>query len=194
MQISYVQNILAAVRGNLTIDNTRIYAAGFSNGGGFVNLLACTPNMAPTFAAFATSSPALYSGTRSVSGCDSGGHPVALIDFHGLADDQIPYAGRTSLGGDTSYALPDIDDWRQQWAERAGCGVPSSGSRVAPSVMTTNYLSQNTTSYRWNCARATIIGYTVQTMGHWWLTAGGETVFRVDHVNKTDRLHRWVLG
>jgi hypothetical protein len=27
--------------------------------------------------------------------------------------------------------------------------------------------------YRWDCPQATIIGFTVQTMGHWWLTAGG---------------------
>jgi hypothetical protein len=44
---------------------------------------------------------------------------------------------------------------------------------MAPSVVTTNYLGQNATSYRWDCPRATIMGYTVQTMAHFWLTKGG---------------------
>jgi poly(3-hydroxybutyrate) depolymerase len=167
--------MLVAVQGNLTIDSTRIYAVGFSNGGGFTNLIACTPTLTPLFAAFATSSPVAYNGTYGLdfSGCDSGGHPVAIIDFHGLADGTVPYAGRASLNGRTSYALPNVDDWRQRWAQRAGCAAPASGSRIAPSTVTPNYLGQNATGYRWDCPHATILGYTVQTMGHWWLTAGG---------------------
>jgi polyhydroxybutyrate depolymerase len=66
-----------------------VYAAGFSNGAGFVNELACTPRISGKFAAFATSSAALYAGTHSMSGCDTGGHTVALLDFHGLNDGQI---------------------------------------------------------------------------------------------------------
>jgi poly(3-hydroxybutyrate) depolymerase len=144
-QIGYTKNILSAVKANLNIDSTRIYAVGFSNGGGFVNLLACTPSTAPTFAAFATSSPALYAGTHglNMSACDSGGHAVALIDFHGLADGQVPYAGRADRGGDTSYALPNIDAWRQQWAQRAGCSAPKATAQMAPSTVTTNYVGQN---------------------------------------------------
>jgi poly(3-hydroxybutyrate) depolymerase len=87
-QISYVQDILNTVPGNLNIDRTRIYAVGFSNGAGFVNLLACTAGMAQNFAAFATSSPALYNGSLPSGGCNPGS-PVALIDFHGLADGQV---------------------------------------------------------------------------------------------------------
>jgi polyhydroxybutyrate depolymerase len=87
--VGYTQDILNAVKSALPIDNTRIYAVGFSNGGGFVNELACTPSISGTFAAFATSSAALYAGTHSMSGCDTGGHVVALLDFHGLNDGQI---------------------------------------------------------------------------------------------------------
>jgi hypothetical protein len=54
-----------------------------------VNELACTPSISGRFAAFATSSAALYAGTHSMSGCDTGGHVVALLDFHGLNDGQI---------------------------------------------------------------------------------------------------------
>jgi hypothetical protein len=84
-----------------------------------------------------------------------------------------PYAGRTDLGGDTAYALPPVDTWRQWWAQRAGCNAPSSGNMMAPSVITSNYLGLNVTMDRWNCPRATIVGYTAQTMAHFWLTKGG---------------------
>jgi hypothetical protein len=136
-----VHNILAAVRGNLSIDATRVYAVGFSNGGGFTNLLACTASTAPLFAAFATSSPALYPGTHGMdlSTCDSGGHPVALIDFHGLSDGVVPYDGRE----DGNRSLPDIDAWRQGWAQRAGCAAPKNGAQFASSTTASNYLGQN---------------------------------------------------
>jgi hypothetical protein len=58
---------------------------------------------------------------------------------------------------------------------------------MAPSIITSNYDGQNATGYRcvtgamqgerwlmrrrWNCPSATVIGYTVQAMGHEWLTA-----------------------
>jgi poly(3-hydroxybutyrate) depolymerase len=89
-QIAYTQNLLSAVEANMNVDRTRVYAVGFSPGGGLANLLACTPATAGVFAAYATSSPALYNGTlASSSACSTGGHPIALIDFHGLADGQI---------------------------------------------------------------------------------------------------------
>jgi poly(3-hydroxybutyrate) depolymerase len=173
-QIAYTHNIISAVKSNMNIDSKRIYAVGHSNGGGFVNLLACTASTAPLFGAFATSSAALYSGTKSMSGCDSGGSPIAIIDFHGIADEQIPYAGRASKDGDTSYALPHIDAWRQSWAQRAGCSAPSNANALmAPSTVTTKYAGKNATSYRWDCPKATVIGYTAQSMGHFWLTKEG---------------------
>jgi poly(3-hydroxybutyrate) depolymerase len=158
----------------MNIDSERIYAVGFSNGGGFVNLLACTPNTAPLFGAFATSSPALYNGTKSMSGCDTGGAAIAIMDFHGISDGQIPYQGRTGLNGDNAYALPAIDTWRQSWAERAGCSVPSDARvLMAPSNVTTNYAGRNASLYQWDCPMGTVMGYTVQSMGHFWLTTGG---------------------
>ena len=36
---------------------------------------------------------ALYPGTQSVEGCNPG-HPVPLINFHGLSDNFVPFKGR----------------------------------------------------------------------------------------------------
>jgi poly(3-hydroxybutyrate) depolymerase len=70
----------------MNVDSSRIYATGFSNGAGFVNLLACVPDTAATFAAFSAGSAALYPGTRGGSGCNSNGTSISFLEFHGQND------------------------------------------------------------------------------------------------------------
>lgn len=98
---------------NLCIDGNRMYASGKSNvsdfdlfhqkfplkcsscqGGGFTNLLACTPATANMFAAFAPVSAALYSGANPQN-CTPG-RAVPIINFHGLADKIIPFDGQSA--------------------------------------------------------------------------------------------------
>jgi poly(3-hydroxybutyrate) depolymerase len=71
-----------AAKANLNIDPLRIYAVGFSQGAGFVNLLACTPASANVFAAYSMNSAAIYEGTKSYGGCDPGGNQISIINFH----------------------------------------------------------------------------------------------------------------
>jgi len=79
---------------NLCLDANRLYASGKSNGGGFTNLLACTPATAGLFAAFAPVSAALYAGANPQN-CTPG-RPVPIINFHGLADKIIPFDGQAA--------------------------------------------------------------------------------------------------
>ncbi|KAJ7072928.1 alpha/beta-hydrolase [Mycena amicta] len=132
--LSFVLAMLDALQDNLCIDKRRIYAAGMSNGGGFANLLACTPHTRLHFAAFAPVSPALYAGTHPFSpNCTvEPSRPVPVITFHGTADDVIPYEGRTT--NDTPPVLgpaaerettPSIAEWVGAWAERNACNSSS---------------------------------------------------------------------
>jgi poly(3-hydroxybutyrate) depolymerase len=59
------------------------------------NLLACTPSTASLIAAFAPVSPALYSGTLPLTGCNPG-RVIPIIPIHGLADKIVPFNGRTA--------------------------------------------------------------------------------------------------
>jgi poly(3-hydroxybutyrate) depolymerase len=94
---------------NLCLDSNRFYASGKSNvrsfflcpnfanvfqGGGFTNLLACTPATASLFAAFAPVSAALYAGANPAD-CNPG-RAVPIINFHGLADRIIPFDGQAA--------------------------------------------------------------------------------------------------
>ncbi|KAJ6593176.1 Alpha/Beta hydrolase protein [Mycena capillaripes] len=91
--VGFVEAIIDALQTNLCVDSTRIYASGMSNGGGFVNLLACSQQTASKFAAFALVSPALYNGTHPFFACDPG-RKIPLVTFHGEHDRIIPYDGR----------------------------------------------------------------------------------------------------
>jgi polyhydroxybutyrate depolymerase len=67
--------------------------------------------MSGTFAAAAMVSGAFYAPT---GGC-SPTRPVPILDFHGTADQVIPYDGSPSRG------LPAIGRWAADWAVRDGC-------------------------------------------------------------------------
>ncbi|PKV94265.1 polyhydroxybutyrate depolymerase [Amycolatopsis echigonensis] len=107
--VQFTGDLLTSVQHRMCVDPTRIYAAGKSNGGGFVGVLAC--RMADRIAAFAPVSGAFY---PQGGACDPG-RKVALLDFHGTADTTIPYSGNPAKG------LPSIPDWLNGWAARDRC-------------------------------------------------------------------------
>lgn len=81
------------------IDDRRIYATGFSNGGYMSNLLAC--RAADVFAAIAP-----VAGAMGVTDCEPA-RPMPVIGFHGTSDFIVPYRS----------GVDAIDGWRA----RNGC-------------------------------------------------------------------------
>jgi poly(3-hydroxybutyrate) depolymerase len=164
--IAFTRRIIDELNANLCVDDKRIYAAGKSNGGGFTNLLACTPSTASLIAAFAPVSPALYPGTLPINGCDPG-RVVPVIAIHGLADPIIPFNGKNDAN--PAYDLPPIPTYRKAWATRDGC-APSSEPTVS-------HPHASTTVKEWDCSdedsRAVVKGYTVDGLGHSWPTTNG---------------------
>ncbi|WP_246271258.1 alpha/beta hydrolase family esterase [Amycolatopsis acididurans] len=142
--VLFTSDLLTSLQSRLCVDPARIYAAGKSNGGGFVGVLAC--RMAGRIAAFAPVSGAFY---PQAGACHPAG-TVALLDFHGTADTTIPYDGNPAKG------LPSIPDWLAAWAERDHCaGRPVSYSPVRGVVV-----------QRWpGCA---LVHYRVEGAGHVW--------------------------
>jgi len=192
--IGFTQALLSHLSDNLCLDANRFYASGKSNGGGFTNLLACTPATANLFAAFAPVSPALYAGANPPD-C-APGKAVPIINFHGLKDTVIPFGGRDADSkGRTEYATPNITQFREAWAARNGCG--SSASQVGLPVKlsssirlskkpTVSHPHKNTTLKTFACD-ALVNGFTVEGLGHSWPgTAGldgGVTSFNATTAN-----------
>lgn len=117
--ILFVHDLIASLQATLCVDNLRIYATGFSNGGGMTSVLACT--MAQQIAAFAAVSGSYF---PLAAGCHPA-HPVPVLEFHGTGDTIVPYAGRpwqNEMG-----AL----EWVNQWAARDGCKQPPTITAVA---------------------------------------------------------------
>ncbi|KAL1692014.1 Alpha/Beta hydrolase protein [Schizophyllum commune] len=121
--IEFTMQILDDLEANLCVDSSRIYASGKSNGGGFVNLLACTPEATARIAAFAMSSPALYPGTRPDTCAPD--RQVPILIAHGTSDGTIPYGGRR---WGTPYEVPNIDDFAKGWASRNGLVADNFGT------------------------------------------------------------------
>ncbi|THX87591.1 hypothetical protein D6D04_00812 [Aureobasidium pullulans] len=127
--IGFVRALVTNISAQYCVDTSRVFAAGMSNGGGFVNVLACDPVMSSVFNAFAPHSGAFYTSTGDsntvcfpntaltndlVHTTCSPSRRVPMIEFHGDADGTISYVG----GGRRGYCLPAIPHWTQDWAIR----------------------------------------------------------------------------
>jgi polyhydroxybutyrate depolymerase len=107
--VLFTSDLLTRLQRTLCVDPARIFAAGKSNGGGFVGVLAC--RLPGRIAAFAPVSGAFY---PQGGACDPN-RPAPILDFHGTADPTIPYPGNPAKG------LPAIPDWLAAWSTRDGC-------------------------------------------------------------------------
>ncbi|KAJ6488242.1 alpha/beta-hydrolase [Mycena vitilis] len=167
--VDFVQAMIEALQINLCVDSTRIYASGMSNGGGFGNFLACTPQTASKFAAFALVSPALYVGTLPFDTCDPG-RKVPLVTFHGTSDRIVPYDGRNDTANFADDTAP-IPQWRDAWVARNGCD-PSAPSNVT-------YPYEGVVETTWQCGAdpgTTVEAFEIENGIHKWPSTS-ETTF-----------------
>ncbi|KAF7293027.1 hypothetical protein MIND_01202100 [Mycena indigotica] len=201
--VAFTQALVSHLSENLCLDSNRFYASGKSNGGGFTNLLACTPETAGLFAAFAPVSPALYAGANPAD-C-APGRAVPLINFHGLSDRIIPFGGQESdRQGRIEYATPNITQFREAWAERNGCGSPSKvGAAVKLAAVKLNkkpavsHPHPDTTLKAFLC-NAQVNGFTVDGLGHSWPGTegldGGVATFNATTANIIPFFDTYALG
>jgi polyhydroxybutyrate depolymerase len=105
------------------IDEKRVYAAGYSNGGGLSHYLACK-----SADVFAAASPAAFDLIEEVECAPS--RPISIVAFRGTADTIVPYEGGESTPP-TGYPLDPIHflgavGTFKKWAEVDGCtGEPT---------------------------------------------------------------------
>jgi polyhydroxybutyrate depolymerase len=143
--VAFVAAVVADVSALVPIDPARVFASGFSNGGGMANRLAC--NAAAEFAAIATVSGSYIEHLE----CDPV-RAVPVVAFHGTADPVVPYDGFAFL--------PEVAAWAEAWASRNGCAAPADETEVAPDV----------TLRSWSGCRdeGDVLLYTIMGGGHGW--------------------------
>jgi poly(3-hydroxybutyrate) depolymerase len=118
--LAFLDEMLKKIKGDLCIDTTRIFAMGFSYGGGMSYAIAC--DRATIFRAVA-----VYSGAV-LSGCSGGTLPIAYIGIHGLGDPTCGIGGGRSLrdkfiknNGCTAQAEPNVASKSHACISYANC-------------------------------------------------------------------------
>ena len=155
--VRFISELIDTLQAAYTIDPTRIYANGFSNGGAMASVLSCA--LSDRVAAIGTVAPALDAVPwRSLAACP----PVPMVQFHGTADRFAPYGGGLSLP--TPRPFPSISTWAANWARRNRCGPNPIDSVVAADVSRLEYT---------DCAdHAAVVLYTIRAGGHTWPGGG----------------------
>ncbi|GAA2186628.1 cellulose binding domain-containing protein [Micromonospora lupini] len=117
--VTFVDDMIRRIEGDLCVDTTQRFALGFSWGGGMSYALACA--RATTFRAVA-----VFSGAQ-ISGCSGGTQPIAYFGLHGITDNVLNISQGRAL--------------RDTFVRNNGCTAqsprePAAGSR---SHITTTY-------------------------------------------------------
>lgn len=138
------------------VDRSRVFATGYSNGGGMSDRLAC--DEAGSFAAIAT-----VAGLYATLPCEPT-RPVPVVAFHGVDDGVVPYEGG-ELGAIA------VEMWAANWAVRNGC---TTGPVTDPPVGRVVRLV-------WEGCAAPVELYRVEDGGHTW--PGAAPVPFLGHTN-----------
>ncbi len=163
--VQFISDLIDQLKKDYSIDETRLYANGLSNGGGMSFLLACR-----------------LSERIAAIGCVGGAYllpwteyrpkrPVPAIVFHGTADPIVPYHGGPS--GMFKIPFPDIPQWVQTLARSNGC---QSGPARLPEIG-----SVSGVRYRGGTNNAEVLFYTVAGGGHSWPGGRKMPTFIVGH-------------
>lgn len=167
--VAFVDQLLDSLLTSYSIDATRIFATGFSNGGMFTNRLAC--ERADRFAAFAP-----VAGSIAIETCDPG-RAVPVFAFHGTDDRIVDYQGGDLIGSNGS--LPSALDMIERWAEIDGCNLTPVNAKVENLIQTRYVECRDGVTVQLN---------SVVNLGHNW--PGGEW-FGSSGVNATELIWKF---
>ena len=120
--IGFIRDLLSNVKSDLCVDPSRVYAAGYSNGGGMAQFVAC--ELEPQIAAVAVVA-------STYGSCQPA---VPVVAFHGTADPLLPFDGSDTSLGVVGGNLPPVRKALSEWAAALGCDRLPIISRPAAQV------------------------------------------------------------
>lgn len=159
--VGFIQALLEHLQTYLAIDATRIYAAGFSNGGEFAQYF--TGKAPPTFAALAVigSSLPVSEVDDTVEPMTAPTYPVPIMMVNGLMDLVRPYEGGTGSYGQYIASVAEGVDF---WVAHNNCDLtPTTERRRRNSVVIDVYTCPQNVS---------VILITLEDMDHSWPDEG----------------------
>ncbi|ORX84818.1 alpha/beta-hydrolase [Anaeromyces robustus] len=125
--VQYTRDFIKEITSKACVDPKRIYAAGFSMGGGMSNYAGC--KLADVIAAAA---PSAFDLSKEVvqSGQCTPARPFPILNFRGTSDFVVPYSGGYSnaVAGKPLTFLGAQNNFKE-WAKMNGCsGSPKSNT------------------------------------------------------------------
>lgn len=145
--VGFARAMVDAVAAVACVDMKRVYATGFSNGGGMSNYVAC--HAADVFAAIAPSAFDLLEDDLET--CKPS-RPISVFSMRGTQDPAVPFEG--GRGGGNRVTFLGAQPTLEKWAELAGC----EGAPTTPVADTQLYTS---------CSESAQVGLlTIQGGGH----------------------------
>jgi polyhydroxybutyrate depolymerase len=116
--VDFVGALLDHLESNLCVDESRLYATGVSNGGGFAARVGC--QMSDRFAAFAP-----VAGVYGLQPPCRPERPISVLEIHGTADQTVPYNGWGPAGQGSVWSF------LTQWDQLDSCPpAPAGWSRL----------------------------------------------------------------
>jgi polyhydroxybutyrate depolymerase len=147
--VAFVRQVLDEVTAGLCIDSHRVYAAGFSNGGGMALRLAC--DMPGTVAAVGVVASMFPQCAATPA--------TPLIAFHGTSDPELPFNGGRLPDEATDF--PPVRRVVSEWAVGLGCDGLARISRPAAHVELSTFV-------RCLLGDGEALLYTIIDGGHTW--------------------------
>ncbi|HSE29732.1 MAG TPA: PHB depolymerase family esterase [Candidatus Saccharimonadales bacterium] len=152
--VAFITSVVSDISSKVSIDSSRIYATGTSNGGALAYRMACDTDI---FAAIAPVS------TDMLGECPAP-NPTSVIHIHGADDETFPYSGgpgkRNNAGtGDrpANTTGPSIPDLIAMWREVDSCKPP------------TDTISEQVRTSQSSCAEGRDVTLvTIDGAGHQW--------------------------
>ncbi len=168
--VGFINALIDTLAAKYNIDQRRVYACGWSDGGYFCYRLAC--DLSTRIAAIASVSGLM---TDSMQKDCQKSCPVPIMHFHGTKDPEVYYDGYNHTGH------LSVDSVLQFWIKRNHCTKP-----VSSTLIPNTDLSDSCTVIKFNypsCADSSeIIFYKINNGGHTW--PGG--TFLVSYIGFTD--------
>lgn len=146
--VQFTRDLLSYLEKNYCIDTHRVYATGYSEGGGMAYRVACT--LSNQITAFATVEGAFY---HVPGGCNPT-RPIPFLEIHGQADTFAPYNGNPNLDMTSVQTILNL------WLSINHC---QSASKVI-------FQKADVTGTEWpDCAAGTVVEhYRISDGGHTW--------------------------
>jgi polyhydroxybutyrate depolymerase len=151
--LAFFTDLLEQLAQSYSIDPSRVYLNGMSNGAGLTHMLAC--HFGDQIAAIGGVAGAYLYPREAVPDCPR----TPVIAFHGTADPVVPFQGGLSSRPHVTIQFPGIKDWAAGWADHNGCVFPPAVEEVSPDISRISYSSED------NCD---VELYVIRDGGHTW--------------------------